>query len=104
MDLTKELTEAVIPYAKSLGVFALGVVSIKIPEIDYLPELIQVNEWVKLIIDDCARLSGLWFIWRSTVMLNRRIKEKEAIIREKDAVTKGQELDNRIKANKLEKD
>ena len=98
------IREVVIPFGKSLGVFVLGVVSIKLPEIDYLPDFVQASEWIKLIVDTCSYILGLWFIWRSIVMLNRRIKEKEAIIREKDAVTKGQELDNRIKANKLSKE
>ena len=61
-----------------------GFVVLKVPEIDFLDSLFIDNDFISIIRDVIALIGGTWFFWRSIVMLNKRIKEREVDIKLKE--------------------
>ena len=71
------LKEMGVMFGKSIVMALIGLTAFQIPSFEFLPEYLTSEPIASLATETVTFLFGLWFIWRSGVMLNERIKEKK---------------------------
>ena len=82
------IKEVGLPIGKALVMLAAGVVTIKLPEFEFISDIIKHSETLVFLREFISIIGGSLFFWKSVVMINRRIK--------------GTELDNKIKQKTLD--